>query len=64
MTRHTWLPHPARTIRPRPCPTRLPRYSTLHHAQAALTAGLTHHTLTAQECDLCGGAHITERTPA
>lgn len=62
MTSRAWLPHPAKTLRPRACPTRLPRYASIHHARNALTAGLTAHGLTAWECGQCGGAHITDTT--
>lgn len=55
-----WLRHPARTIQPPPCPTRLPRFATLDLAHRALMPGLGTHTLTAQTCEQCGGAHITE----
>lgn len=58
MTRHAWLPHPARAIPPpRPCPAGT-RYATHELALAALLHGLGNHRLDAALCPLgCGGWH-------
>lgn len=54
-------PHPAATIRQRPCPSGRPRYATRDLALDALTPGLAVAGLTVTGCDLCGGAHHTAR---
>lgn len=64
MSGRAWLRHPAKTIgRPVDCPHG-PRFANLDHARAALIAGLAAHSLEAWACNECGGAHITDPTPA
>ncbi|WP_030169064.1 hypothetical protein [Streptomyces sp. NRRL S-813] len=58
MPRRRWLPHPPATVnRPRPCPTRLPRYATRWLALAALPIGAGDARITPAACPRCGEWH-------
>lgn len=65
MTRHAWLPHPARTIpAPAACPAGT-RYTSHTLAYAALLHGLGNHQLDTAPCQLgCGGWHHQPRSSA
>lgn len=56
MTRRAWLPHPANTIRPTPCPTRKPRHTSRHLANLAQLPGM-HPGREPVKCGSCGGWH-------
>lgn len=57
MTRHIWLRHPPRTIRPhQPCPNGTP-YASEYLAAAALLHGLAVTGLKPAHCNGCGGWH-------
>ena len=65
MSRRAWLPYPARTIGRRPpCPTGLPRFTTLDHAHRALHYGLGAPSLETWWCQQCDGAHLSDTSTA
>ncbi|MFD9463504.1 hypothetical protein [Streptomyces sp. NPDC060027] len=53
-----WLPHPPATIRPAPCPTGQPRYTTRALALAATVGHVCAARLTPAACPQCGGIHL------
>jgi hypothetical protein len=61
MSARPWLRYPARTVRPRRCPSGLPRFASrwLALASVPFAAGFTP---IAVDCDVCGGVHLTDPT--
>jgi hypothetical protein len=57
MSRRAWLRHPPRTIRSRPCPTRLPRFTNRWLALASIP--ITLPAPAPVQCADCGGWHLT-----
>jgi hypothetical protein len=58
MPGRSWLRHPPRTIRSRPCPTRLPRFTNRWLALASIPAAVA-ISPTPVQCAECGGWHLT-----
>jgi hypothetical protein len=59
MSARPWLRYPARTVRPRPCPSGLPRFASRRLAMSSvpLAAGVTPTVI---DCAVCGGVHVTD----
>jgi hypothetical protein len=62
MPGRAWLRHPPRTIRSRPCPTRLPRFTNRWLALASIPAAVA-ISPTPVQCAECGGWHLTPGWP-